>query len=98
MKRREPLNILEKEDCLRRINKISKILKSGNKIYIGGMGNLNQSREKSERHYSFPGLGQYPENGCSLQFMVVWNDRGMCYNAYSGDQKPCPSDEFPILK
>ena len=20
------------------------------------------------------------------------------YNAYSGDQKPCPSDEFPIVK
>jgi hypothetical protein len=91
-------NILGKEDCSRRINKIGKILKSSNQIFIGGMGNLDKSREMSERRYIFPGLGQFPENGRNLQFMVVWNDKGMCYNAYSGDQKPCPSDEFPIAK
>ncbi len=91
-------NILGKEDCFRRINKIGKILKNGNKIFIGGMGNLDRPRETQERRYSFLGLGQFPENGRVLQFMVVWNDKGMCYNAYSGDQKPCPSDEFPIVK
>ncbi len=91
-------NILGKEDCFRRINKIGKILKSGNKIFIGGMGSLEKPRETSERRYSFPGLGQFPENGRNLQFMVVWNDKGMCYNAYSGEQKPCPADEFPIGK
>lgn len=91
-------NILGKEDCFRRISKISKILKSGNKIFIGGMGNLDKPRETQQRRYSFPGLGQFPENGRALQFMTVWNDKGMCYSAYSGDQKPCPSDEFPIVK
>jgi len=35
-------NILGKEDCFRRINKIGKILKSGSKIFIGGMGNLDK--------------------------------------------------------
>ncbi|MGE3757675.1 MAG: hypothetical protein AB7H97_07960, partial [Pseudobdellovibrionaceae bacterium] len=89
-------NILGKEDCSRRINKIGKILKSGNKIFIGGMGNLDKPRETPERRYSFPDHGQFAENGRVLQFMVVWNDKGMCYNAYSGEQKPCPSDEFPI--
>jgi hypothetical protein len=87
-----------KDDCFRRINKIGKILKSGSKIFIGGMGNLHKPRETQQRRYSFPGLGQFPENGRVLQFMTVWNDKGMCYNAYSGDQKPCPSDEFPIEK
>lgn len=91
-------NILGKEDCFRRINKIGKILKSGNKIFIGGMGNLNKPRETQQRRYSFPGLGQFPENGRVIQFMTIWNDKGLCYNAYSGDQKPCPSDEFPIVK
>ena len=91
-------NILGKEDCFRRINKIGKILKSGNKIYIGGMGSLDKPRETSDRLYTFPRLGQFPENGPNLQFMVVWNEKGMCYNAYSGDQKPCPGEEFPILK
>ncbi|MBL7546085.1 MAG: hypothetical protein JNL11_19860 [Bdellovibrionaceae bacterium] len=91
-------NILGKEDCFRRINKIGKILKSGTKIFIGGMGDLDKSNEVPERRYSFPGLGQFPLNGQNLQFMVIWNDKGMCYNAYSGDQKPCPSDEFPIRK
>lgn len=91
-------NILGKEDCLRRINKIGKILKSGDKIFIGGMGSLDKPREVSERRYSFPGLGQFPANGRNLQFMVVWNDKGLCYNAYSGGQKPCPADEFPIVK
>ncbi len=91
-------NILGKEDCFRRISKISKILKSGNRIFIGGMGNLDKPRETQQRSYSFPGLGQFPENGRALQFMTIWNDKGMCYSAYSGDQKPCPSDEFPIVK
>ena len=91
-------NILGKEDCFRRINKIGKILKSGIKIFIGGMGSLDKPREIQNRSYSFPGLGQFPENGRAIQFMTVWNDKGMCYNAYSGDQKPCPSDEFPIVK
>ncbi len=91
-------NILGKEDCFRRINKIGKIMKSGYKIFIGGMGNLDKPRETQQRSYSFPGLGQFPENGRALQFMTVWNDKGGCYNAYSGDQKPCPSDEFPIEK
>ena len=91
-------NILGKEDCFRRISKVGKILKSGSKIFIGGMGNLGRPRESQERSYSFPGLGQFQVNGRVLQFMVVWNDKGLCYNAYSGDQKPCPSDEFPIEK
>ncbi len=91
-------NILGKEDCFRRINKIGKILKSGNKIFIGGMGNLDKPREMPERQYAFPGLGQFPENGRVLQFMVVWNENGLCYNAYSGDRKPCPADEFPLAK
>ena len=73
-------------------------MKSGNEIFIGGMGNLDKPRETQKRSYTFPGLGQFPENGRTLQFMTVWNDKGMCYNAYSGDQIPCPSDEFPIGK
>lgn len=89
-------NVLGPEDCLRRINKIGEILKSGNRIFIGGMGRLDQSREKHDRQYTFPELGRFAYNGRVLQFMVIWNDKGQCYNAYSGDQKPCPSDEFPI--
>ena len=91
-------NIFDKEVCFERLNEIDKILKSGNKIYIGGIGNLDKPREAPKRHYSFPGIGQFPDNGRNLQFIVIWNEKGQCFNAFSGDQKPCPSAEFPIVK
>lgn len=91
-------NMLGKEDCFRRIDKIGKILKGGKKIFIGGTGNLKDSRVKEDPQYLFPGLGAFHFNGRVLQFIVVWNEKGQCYNAYTGDKKTCPSGEFPIEK
>ncbi len=91
-------NILGKEDCFRRINKIGKILKGGKRIFIGGTGDLKDSRVKENEQYVFPSLGTFYFNGRVLQFIVVWNENGQCYNTYMGDKKPCPSGEFPIEK
>lgn len=90
-------NLIGKDDCLKRLNKIGQILTKGKKIYIGGIGNLNNKpRIKEDNQYFFPNLGRFNSNGRVLQYMVIWNEHGQCFNAYTGDRKPCPSDEFPI--
>lgn len=91
-------NTLDNEGCLERLHKIGKILKKGNVIYLGGMGDLNEDRIKENRSYFIPKHGTYRGNGRMLQFMVIANERGDCYSAYRGDQKPCPRGEFPIKK
>lgn len=89
-------HVLEKEVCMNGYYAIEKILKSGNTIFIGGFGELIQPREKNEPKYLFPGLGKYPDNGHHLQYLVLWNDKGQCYDAYMGNEKPCPRGEFPL--
>ncbi|MEQ1876075.1 MAG: hypothetical protein ABL958_05480 [Bdellovibrionia bacterium] len=91
-------NVLGKEDCFRRINKISKILRGGRRITVGGLGDPNEPRKWKDRAYSFPNLGKYPGNGRVLQIISVWNEIGQCYDVYSGEEKPCPREEFPIRK
>lgn len=89
-------NVLDKGSCYRRIEKIGKILKTGKTIYIGGMGNLAKPRSKEEKTYTFSHIGTFHGNGRNAQFMVIANEQGLCYDAYSGDEAPCPRDPFPI--
>ncbi len=89
-------NIVPKVDCLRKAGSIAEILNHGEKIFIGGMGNLKKPRISQLFRHSFPRHGQFPENGRNLQFMTIWNDKGTCFSAYSEDQKDCPIGEFPI--
>ena len=89
-------NVLNKSDCSRRLQKIGKILKTGKIIYVGGMGNLTKSKIIEGRQYTFPNIGTFQGNGQTVQFMVIANERGLCYDAYSGDEAPCPREPFSL--
>jgi hypothetical protein len=89
-------NVLDKASCFRRIQKIGKILKTGKTIYIGGMGNITKPRLEDKRSYTFPRFGTFHGNGRATQFAVIANERGLCYDAYSGDDEPCPREPFSL--
>jgi len=91
-------NVIDKVSCLKRLEKIGKILKTGRVIYIGGMGNLSKPRIQETDVYTFPRLGTFSGNGRSAQFMVIGNEQGLCYDAYSGDEEPCPREPVFSLK
>lgn len=91
-------NTLDKGSCDRRIKKIGAILRDGKNIYIAGIGDINKPRVKSKRSYHFPKLGTFHSNERALQFIAIANEHGVCYDAYSGDEKPCPRDPFPKKK
>ena len=78
------------------MEKVGRILNTGRSIYIGGMGNIKEAKIKETREYVFSGLGVFNGNGRSLQFAVIANENRFCYDAYSGDEEPCPRDPFPI--
>ena len=89
----------DKENCERFIQKISRILKSGKQIYVGSRSKLsNQPRttENTRFRYIFPEHGTFFSNGRSLEFVVIANEKGLCYSpTYAGDE-PCPPFPFPI--
>jgi len=91
-------NVLDEEGCYDRLNRITKILKRGHQIYIGGMGSLVEPRIVEKWQHHFPGWGTYSENGRSLQFIVISNEHGECYGAYNGPTPPCSAGQFPINK
>lgn len=88
-------NTLGKSDCDRRIKKISSILKKGSHIYIAGTGDLTEPRIEGHT-YIFPRKGTFKGNSRVLGFVAIANEFGTCYDAYSGDEKPCPRDPFPL--
>lgn len=93
------MNLLDKQGCSDRYTQIGKILKNGKKIHLGGMQSLsNQNKKVSDREYNFPGKGTFKDDGRTLQFIVIWNELGQCYDAYSGNRAPCPRNDFPIRR
>ena len=89
-------NVLDKGSCFERLRQIGRILKTGKTIYIGGMGDISEPRVGEERIYAFPAHGTFRGNGRATQFAVIANERGLCYDAYSGDEKPCPRGVFSL--
>lgn len=87
-------NILDKEECFDGLRKIGKILKTGKIVYVGGVGDLTKLKAQNHRQYTFPGFGAFPSNSQSLKFVVIANDRGLCYDAQDGDKGPCPREPF----
>lgn len=88
-------NTLDNKTCDRRIKKMSEILNNGKNIYIAGTGDLNKPR-KNGKSYVFPQKGTFNKNGRVLGFAAIANEHGACYDAYSGEEKPCPRDPFPL--
>lgn len=89
-------NILDKEGCFKSLRKIENILETGRILYVGGMGHMNKSQTKDDRKYTFPGLGVFLSNGKTMKFMVIANERGLCYDAHNGDKGPCPPEPFSL--
>ncbi len=88
-------NTLDNKTCDRRIKKMSEILKKGKNIYIAGTGDLSKPRMKG-KSYVFPRKGTFNNNGRVLGFVAIANEHGACYDAYSGEEKPCPREPFPL--
>jgi len=89
-------NRIGKSNCDERLNKIGKILKDGRNIYIAGIGDLEEPRKLREPSHFFPKHGNFMDNGRLLQFHAISNEYGECFDAYSGDKKPCPQGHFPL--
>lgn len=93
------MNTLSKADCDERVTRIGKILKRGTRITIAGIGEIDQPRVVEKWRTVFPRFGTFNSNGRSLQFIAISNERGECYDAYSGETPPCPqSGIFPLEK
>jgi len=92
-------SVIGKKDCDERLEKIGKILKNGKQIYIDAIGNIESPRVREEEWpHTFPGIGTFYSNSRALQFIAIANEKGECYGAYSGTEKPCPRNEFPIKR
>ncbi len=89
-------NTLDRESCEYRSTKIRKILKGGKEIHLAGIGDFREPRETGLRKYTFPRFGTIEDNGRSLQFIAIWNERNQCFGAFSAEEQPCPPDPFPI--
>lgn len=89
-------NVLDKEECFDGLRKIGKILKTGKTIYVGGIGDLTKPKANDDRKYTFPGLGIFASSNKSLKFMVIANERGLCYGVNDGDKGPCPREPFSL--
>ncbi|MDZ4677367.1 MAG: hypothetical protein SGI74_07630 [Oligoflexia bacterium] len=89
-------NTLDKESCDYRIKKIERILRNGNQIYLAGIGDFREHRKTGLRKYTFPRFGTVEDNGRSLQFIAIKNERDQCFGAFSAEEQPCPPEPFPI--
>jgi hypothetical protein len=89
-------NALDKESCDFRIKKIGGILKNGSQIYLAGVGDFREPRKIGLRKYVFPRFGSIEDNGRSLQFIAVKNERNQCFGAFTAEEQPCPPEPFPI--
>lgn len=91
-------NKIDKESCERRLRKIGKILRNGKKIYIAGTaGDLSEPRKRG-KSYLFPNKGKFESNERVLGFSAIANEYGECFDGYSGEEKPCPREPFPLKK
>ncbi len=89
-------SVIDEEECFDWLQKIGKILKKGKTIYVGGIGDLNEAKVSRGPKQNFPGLGVFASNGKTLNFIVIANDSDLCFDAYNGDQSPCPSEPFSL--
>lgn len=93
------MNTLSKEECFERLDTIARLLKAGNRIYIAGVGDIDQVRVEEKWQVNFPKHGTFNTNGRSLQFFSIANEHGSCFDAYQGAAPPCPqSGIFPLKK
>lgn len=84
--------VLDKKNCFERLEAANRIIQKGGLITVRGRGDADGPSEKSKFSSYFPKHGTFPHTGPSLNFLAIWNDKGQCYDAFSGSDKPCPSN------
>jgi hypothetical protein len=89
-------NVLDRDECYSGLRKIARILRTGKIIYIVGIGDLKASREGDGRKYTFSRLGTFYSNGKTLKFIVIANEKGLCFDAQNGDKGQCPREPFSL--
>lgn len=88
-------NSLAATSCRHRILKIGTIIKRASTVFLAGIGDYSKINKTSDAEYRFSN-GTFTESGRDLTFMYVWNNRGECFSAFDGEEKPCPRDGFPF--
>lgn len=90
----------DKRSCERVQRDIYRVLKNAKSVYIGSWGRLSDRPREEDRKlsYAFPIHGTFYDNGRVLQFGVITNDRGECYNPMANEGEPCLEYPFPIEK
>lgn len=89
-------DLIDRESCFDQLKAVDKIIKKGHRLTISGIGSIKEPRKIENEVYTHPDLGTFHTNGHSLGFMAIQNEKGMCYSAYRGKEKPCPDAPFPI--
>jgi hypothetical protein len=83
-------SILEKRDCFERLMAAEKIINNGEIIVVRGRGDADAPIKMEEFSHNFSKHGHFYSNGRSLNYLAIWNEKGQCYDAYYGPDKPCP--------
>ncbi len=81
--------VLAKKDCFERLKISEKIIKNSNKVFVRGRGDAETPIKIESITYFFPKHGTFHDNGRSLNFLGIWNDRGQCYSAFNGTGDFC---------
>ena len=83
-------------ECFEKLRATEKILKSSKKVYIAGIGALNEPRVVNQYQFHFPKFGDFHGNGRSMYLGVIKGEDGSCVTAFEGMGNPCPWDPiFP---
>ncbi len=75
---------LSREDCSSAVNEINKVLTDAKRIYIGGVTDPAADPQLDDELFTFPNLGRFPSSKVCVQFIVLKNERGECYDANVG--------------
>ncbi|MNL11145.1 hypothetical protein D3C87_1319680 [compost metagenome] len=89
-------NAIDPESCNDRLIAIGKILKTGNNLYIAAWGDFEGADVRTDYKYHFPKIGTFHGSKMSFQFAAITNDKGACFSAHHGPEKPCPRAPFPL--
>jgi len=83
-------------ECFEKLRVTEKILRSSKKVYIAGIGALDETRVVNQYQFNFPKYGNFHGNGRSMYLGVIKGEDGSCVTASEGMGKPCPWDPiFP---
>ena len=90
----------DKKGCENIFRKVNRILKKAKRVYIGSWNNLTTEPRVENRRlsYEFPRHGTFYDNGRVIQFGVITNDKGECFNSMAGKDEPCLQFPFPLEK